>query len=151
MCSLCRSALKLFVVSGLAKAMFLLPKPISNPLELRTRIDGMLRRTTQRRYRTAFDCNMKGVYGQIRVVPERVEKSTVATPAMYRALINCFLASYIRRSTSMDIYLDDIAIYSDNLSRSRLHFTQPALTLLRRLGRLIEDQGVRIDPRFSLY
>jgi uncharacterized protein (DUF1810 family) len=77
--------------------MLLIPKPHTNPPELRTvidlrernknthkmtsplpDIDGMLRRTASRRYRTTLD--MKSAYEQIRIVEEHVPRSTVTTP-----------------------------------------------------------------------
>jgi hypothetical protein len=181
--------------AGNTVPMLLIPKPNTSPPELRTVVDlrernkntqkmtsplpdieGMLRRTAKRKYRTTLD--MKSAYEQIRIVPEHVSRSTVTTPdgnmvsqviqigdcnapATYQALMNHLFSSYIGRF--MDIYLDDIVIYSDNLadhvdhvklvidilkreklylSRSKLHFIEPELKLL---GRIIDDQGIRMD------
>lgn len=141
-------------------------------------IDGMLRRTAKQKYRTTLD--MKSAYEQIRIVPEHVSRSTVTTPdgnmvsqviqigdcnapATYQALMNHLFSQYIGRF--MDIYLDDIVVYSDNLddhvkhvkllvvidilkreklylSRSKIHFISPELKLL---GRIIDDQGIQMD------
>ena len=74
--------------------------------------------------------DLKNAYEQIRIVPEHVERSTVTTPdgnmisqvvqqgdcntpATYQALMNYLFSAYIGRF--MDIYLDDIIIYSDSL------------------------------------
>ena len=139
-------------------------------------MEGMLRRTASKRFWTMLD--LKDAYEQIRIVPEHVERSVVTTPdgnmvsrviqqgdcnapATYQALMNFLFSSYIGRF--MDIYLDDIVIYSDTLvdhvrrvklvldilkreklylSRSKLHFIAPELKLL---GRIIDDKGIRMD------
>jgi hypothetical protein len=139
-------------------------------------IEGMLRRAANHRYRTTLD--LKSAYEQIRIVPEHVPRSAVTTPdgnmvslviqigdcnapATYQALMNHIFSPYIGRF--MDIYLDDIVVYSDTLeehvehvklilrilereklylSRSKLHVLEPELKLL---GRIIDDQGIRMD------
>ena len=139
-------------------------------------MEGVLRRTAKHKYRTTLD--MKNAYEQIRVVPEHVSRTTVTTPdgnmisnvvqigdcnapATYQALMNFLFSAYIGRF--LDIYLDDIVIYSDSLeeheahvrlvldilkreklylSRSKLHFIQPVLKLL---GRVIDDEGIQMD------
>jgi len=75
--------------------------------------------------------DLKSAYEQIRVVPEHVERTAVTTPdgnmvslvvqlgdcnapATYQALMNHIFSSYIGRF--MDIYLDDIVIYSATLA-----------------------------------
>jgi hypothetical protein len=77
--------------------MLLIPKPGTNPPQLRTVVDlrkknknthkmtsplpdmdGMLRRTASKPYRTSLD--LKNAYEQIRIIPEHVERSSVTTP-----------------------------------------------------------------------
>ena len=149
-------------------------KKLTSPLP---DIDGMLRRTARHKYRTTLD--MKSAYEQIRIIPEHVPRSTVTTPdgnmvshviqigdcnapATYQALMNYLFSAYIGQF--MDIYLDDIVVYSDvlddhvahvksildilkreklYLSRSKLRFIQPVLKIL---GRVIDDEGIRMDP-----
>jgi RNase H-like domain found in reverse transcriptase/Reverse transcriptase (RNA-dependent DNA polymerase)/Integrase zinc binding domain/Retroviral aspartyl protease/Zinc knuckle len=175
--------------------MLLIPKPGTNPPQLRTVVDlrernknthkmtsplpdmdGMLRRTASKPYRTSLD--LKNAYEQIRIIPEHVERSSVTTPdgnmvslvtqqgdcnapATHQALMNYLFSSYIGRF--LDIYLDDIVIYSDTLdehvehvklvldilrreklylSRSKLRFIEPELKLL---GRIIDENGIRMD------
>ena len=139
-------------------------------------MDGMLRRTASKPFRTALD--LKDAYEQIRIIPEHVGRSAVTTPdgnmishviqqgdcnapATYQALMNFLFSSFIGRF--VDIYLDDIIIYSDTLeehvrhvklivdilrreklylSRSKLRFIAPELKLL---GRIIDDEGIRMD------
>ena len=139
-------------------------------------MEGMLRRTASKPFRTMLD--MKNAYEQIRVIPEHVPRTAVTTPdgnmvshvlqqgdcnapATYQALMNHLFSPYIGRF--MDVYLDDIVIYSDSLmdhvkhvksvldilkreklylSRSKLHFIQPELKLL---GRVIDEEGIRMD------
>jgi RNase H-like domain found in reverse transcriptase/Integrase zinc binding domain/Reverse transcriptase (RNA-dependent DNA polymerase)/Retroviral aspartyl protease/Zinc knuckle len=182
--------------AGNTVPMLLIPKPnTSDPVQLRTVFDlrernkntekmtsplpdmeGMLRRTASRKYRTMLD--MKNAYEQIRVIPEHVPRTATTTPdgnmvshvlqqgdcnapATHQALMNHLFSAYVGRF--MDIYLDDIVIYSNSLSehlkhvkivldilereklylsRSKLHFISPTLKLL---GRVIDDQGIRMD------
>ena len=181
--------------TGNTVPMLLIPKPGTNPPLLRTVVDlrernkntrkvtsplpdmdGMLRRTASKPFRSSLD--LKNAYEQIRIVPEHVDRSSVTTPdgnmvslvaqqgdcnapATYQALMNFLFSSYIGRF--MDVYLDDIVIYSDTLeehvrhvklildilereklylSRSKLHFIAPELKLL---GRVIDDNGIRMD------
>ena len=139
-------------------------------------MEGMLRRTAGHQYWTLLD--MKNAYEQIRVIPEHVPRTTVTTPdgnmvshvlqqgdcnapATHQALMNHIFSPYIGRF--MDIYLDDISIYSNSLeehvkhvklvmdilkreklylSRSKLHFIPKELKLL---GRVIDERGIRMD------
>ena len=140
-------------------------------------MEGVLRRTAKHKYRTTLD--MKNAYEQIRVIPEHVSRTAVTTPdgnmvsnvvqlgdcnapATYQSLMNYLFSSFIGRF--LDIYLDDIVIYLNDLdehvkhvkqvldilrreklylSWHKLHFIQPILKLL---GRIIDDQGIRMDP-----
>ena len=181
--------------AGNTVPMLLIPKPGTNPPELRTVVDlhkrnkntrkltsplpdmeGMLRRTASKQFRTALD--LKNAYEQIRIIPEHVIRSSVTTPdgnmvsqvaqqgdcdapATYQALMNHLFSAYIGRF--MDVYLDDIVIYSDcledhikhvkliidilrreklYLSRSKLRFLVPELKLL---GRVIDKDGIQMD------
>ena len=139
-------------------------------------MEGMLRRTASHKYRSTLD--LKSAYEQIRVIPEHVPRTTVTTPdgnmvshvvqqgdcnapATYQALMNHLFSPYVGRF--MDIYLDDIVIYSNTLkehrehvkivldilereklylSGSKIHFLQQNLKLL---GRIIDDNGIRMD------
>ena len=136
----------------------------------------MLRRTASHKYRSTLD--LKSAYEQIQIVPEHVERFTVTTPdgnmvslvvqqrdcnapATYQALMNHLFSVYIGHF--MDIYLDDIVIYSDMLSKhvehvkivldmlrreqlylskDKLHFLKPILNLL---GHVIDDEGIKMD------
>ncbi|KAJ3514734.1 hypothetical protein NLJ89_g2201 [Agrocybe chaxingu] len=140
-------------------------------------MEGMLRRAAGKRFRSALD--LKSAYEQIRIVPEHVDRTTVTTPdgnmvslviqigdcnapATYQSLMNHLFSAYIGRF--MDVYLDDIIIYSDTLrehrehvlkvlgilkheklylSRNKCRFLEPELRLL---GRVIDDNGIRMDP-----
>jgi hypothetical protein len=139
-------------------------------------MEGMLRRTASKPFRSVLD--LKNAYEQIMIIPEHVERSAVTTPdgnmvsrvaqqgdcnapATYQSLMNHLFSSYIGRF--MDIYLDDIVIYSDTLrdhvihvklildilqrerlylSRHKLRFIAPELQLL---GRVIDNEGIRMD------
>jgi hypothetical protein len=119
------------------------------------------------------------VYEQIRVIPEHVEHSAVMTPdgnmvslvvqmgdcnapATYQALMNHIFSAYFGRI--LDVYLDDIIIYSNTfdehmehvklvidvlrreklyLSLKKLHFFESELKLL---GRIVGDDGIQMDP-----
>jgi len=56
--------------------------------------------------------------------------------------MNYLFSAYVGRF--MDIYLDDIIIYSDCLSRNKLRFIAPELKLL---GRVIDSEGIQMDFR----
>ena len=175
--------------------MMFIAKPGTNPPQLRVVMDlrernkntqkltsplpdmeGMLRRTASKPFRTTLD--LKDAYEQIRIVPEHVGRSVVTTPdgnmisrviqqgdcnapAMYQALMNFLFSAYLGRF--MDVYLDNIVIYSETLeehvkhvklvleilrreklylSRSKLRFIAPELKLL---GRVIDNEGIRMD------
>ena len=136
----------------------------------------MLRRTASKPFRMALD--LKNAYEQIRIVPEHVDRSVVTTPdgnmvsqvvqigdcnapATYQALMNFLFLAFIGRF--MDIYLDDIVIYSNSLeehiahvklvldilkqeklylSRHKLRFIVPELKLLGQ----IHQESVVLQP-----
>jgi len=91
-------------------------------------IEGILRNVTGHKYRTLLDG--KDAYEQIWIAPEDVENSLFATPdgtmvslvmqigdcnasATYQSLMNHIFSAYI--GVFMDVYLDDIVIYSDTM------------------------------------
>jgi Reverse transcriptase (RNA-dependent DNA polymerase) len=97
-------------------------------------IEGILRRAASKPFCSALD--LKSTYKQICIIPEHVEQSTVTTPdgnmvsqviqigdcntpATYQVLMNHLFSSYI--SQFMDVYLDDIIIYSDILADHMTH------------------------------
>ena len=83
-------------------------------------------------------------------------------PATYQALINNLFSSYIGRF--MDVYLDDIIVYSDTLKEHMVHVKNMLLILEREklylskkklfflaseldlLGHKINDSGICVDP-----
>ncbi|CAA7270581.1 unnamed protein product [Cyclocybe aegerita] len=121
----------------------------------------------------------KDAYEQIHIEPAHVERTAVTTPdgnmvsqviqigdcnapATYQALMNHIFSTFIGRF--MDIYLDDIIVYSDTLddhiehvksildvlkdeklylSKNKLHFLEPELKIL---GWIVTDDGIRMDP-----
>lgn len=176
--------------------MLLIPKPNTNPPQLRTVIDtrarnantrkvtsplpdteGICRRCARAKFRSCVDG--QDAYEQIRIIPEHVHRSAVTTPdgnmeslviqigdcnapATFQSLMNYLFSAYI--GVFMDVYLDDIVIYSntledhikhvkiviDILSREKLYLSQKKLQFLckelKLLGRIIDDQGIRMDP-----
>jgi len=139
--------------------------------------EGILRRAAAHRFRSLMDG--KDAYEQIRIDPDHVDRTAVTTPdgnmvslviqigdcnapATYQALMNHLFSGFIGRF--MDIYLDDIVIYSHTLedhvkhvklvidilareklflSKNKLHFLKSELKVL---GRIITDGGIRMDP-----
>jgi reverse transcriptase-like protein/aspartyl protease len=96
------------------------------------------------------------------VVSQIIQIGDCTATATYQALMNYLFSPSFGRL--MGVYLDDIVIYSDDLDdhvqhvsivldilwrerlylcENKLHFVQPTLKLL---GRVIVDQGIRIDP-----
>jgi hypothetical protein len=140
-------------------------------------IEGILRRASRARYRSLIDG--QDAYEQIRIIPEHVERSAVTTPdgnmvslviqqgdcnapATYQALMNHIFGPYIGKF--VDVYLDDIIVYSNTLaehvehvkivvdilrrerlflSRNKLHFLENELKIL---GRVVDDDGIKMDP-----
>ncbi|KIN99114.1 hypothetical protein M404DRAFT_78798, partial [Pisolithus tinctorius Marx 270] len=140
-------------------------------------MDGILRRVAKKPYRSIIDG--ADAYEQIRVVPEHVERTAVTTPdgnmvslvvqqgdcnapATYQALMNHIFGEYI--GSFMDVYLDDIIIYSDTLeehvrhvktvleilTREKLYLSEKKLKFLsdevKILGRVVTDDGIKMDP-----
>ncbi|KAJ3012996.1 hypothetical protein NUW54_g1720 [Trametes sanguinea] len=140
-------------------------------------MEGILRRIARRPFRSLIDG--KDAYEQIRVEPEHVERTAMTTPdgnmvslvlqqgdcnavATYQSLMNHIFGPHI--GVFMDVYLDDIAIYSDTmedhvrhvrlvidiLKREQLYLSASKLNFLCRgmkiLGRIVDDHGIRMDP-----
>ena len=140
-------------------------------------MEGILRRASRHRYRSLIDG--KDAYEQIHVDPAHVDRMAMTTPdgnmvslvlqqgdcnavATYQSLMNHLFGPYI--SVWMDVYLDDIVIYSDTLtehidhvkavidilkketlylSLSKLHFLCQEMKIL---GRIVDVEGMRMDP-----
>jgi hypothetical protein len=140
-------------------------------------IETILRNVVSHKFRSLVDG--KDAYEQIRVLPEDVHKTLFTTPdgtmisqvmqigdcnagATYQSLMNHIFASYI--GVFMDVYLDDIVIYSDTadehvrhvkividtlrentffLSEHKLQFFKEKLYIL---GHVIDDDGIHLDP-----
>ena len=128
-------------------------------------------------FRSVLD--LTAAYEQIRIIPEHVDRSAVTTPdgnmvslvlqmgdcntpSTYQSLMNHIFSAYLGRF--LNVYLDDIIIYSDTLddhidhcrlvldilrkeklylSKSRIRFLPDKMKLL---GRVIDANGIRMDP-----
>jgi len=118
-------------------------------------------------------------YEQIRIIPEHVPRTAVTTPdgnmvseviqqgdcnapATYQAVMNHIFGEYI--GVFLDVYLDDIIIYSDTLEDHIKHVGL-VLSILRKhkfylsekkikflceklkiLGRIVSNEGIQMDP-----
>lgn len=140
-------------------------------------IDTILRNVVAHPHRSLVDG--KDAYEQIRVKPEDVPKTLFTTPdgtmislvmqigdcnaeSTYQSLMNHIFSPYI--GIFMDMYLDDIVVYSDtpeehvkhvktvidtlkrnkfNLSEHKLQFFMKELAIL---GHIIDEEGIRMDP-----
>ena len=97
-------------------------------------IDGILQNVIKHKYRSLIDG--KDAYEQIRMVPEHVswtlfmtpdgtmvslvlQQGDINGPATYQAVMNHVFAPYI--GVFMDVYLDDIVIYSDTIEEHMKH------------------------------
>jgi hypothetical protein len=140
-------------------------------------IEAVLRRVASKPYRSIIDG--KDVYEQIRVVPKHVPRTIFVTPdgtmlsevmqqgdcnagATYQSLMNHLFGPYI--GVWMDVYLDDIVIYSnsaadhvehlkivfDVLFKEKFFLSEKKMKLfqseLKILGHVIDDHGIRMDP-----
>lgn len=140
-------------------------------------IDTILRRVSSHKYRSLIDG--KDAYEQIRIVPEHVNRSIFNTPdgtmisqvmqigdcnagATYQAIMNHIFSPYL--GVFMDIYLDDLVVYSDT-AEDHIKHLKLVIDILRRekfllsahkmqlfaheikiLGHVVDDQGIRMDP-----
>lgn len=140
-------------------------------------IDTILRNVSSHPYRSLLD--RKDAYEQICVVPKDIPKTLFATPdrtmishvmqigdcnvgATYQSLMNHIFGPFI--GTFMDVYLDDIIIYSDTpedhvkhvktvidtlrangfyLGAHKLQFFKTELSILRHV---IDDSRICLDP-----
>lgn len=139
--------------------------------------EGILRHAAAHPFQTLMDG--KDAYEQIWIQPNHVNWTAVTTPngnmvslviqigdcnapATYQALMNHIFSAYIGRF--MDIYLDDIVIYSNTLeehvqhvktiidiltkeklylSKKKLHFLKSEIKIL---GWIVNDNGIQMDP-----
>jgi hypothetical protein len=140
-------------------------------------MEGILRRVARKPYRLLMDG--QDAYKQIRVIPEHVPRTAMTmpdrnmvsqvlqqgdcnAPATYQAVMNQLFGEYLGKW--MDVYLDDIIIYSDTLSehiehvktvlrileREKLYLSENKLKFLcdevKILGRIVDQNGIRMDP-----
>lgn len=140
-------------------------------------MNGILHRVAQAQYRSIIDG--QDAYEQICIRPDHVDRTAVTTPngnmishvlqqgdcnalAMYQSLMNHIFSLFI--GVFMDVYLDDIVIYSNSLSdhiehckkvldalkREKLYLSEKKLQFFCRevkiLGRIVDDDGIRMDP-----
>jgi RNase H-like domain found in reverse transcriptase/Reverse transcriptase (RNA-dependent DNA polymerase) len=149
-------------------------RKLASPLPDQTEV---LERVASRRFRSVIDG--RDAYEQIRVAQEDVPKTLFNTPdglmeslvlqqgdcngpATYQTLMNFLFAGYI--GVWMDVYLDDIMVYSDTISdhikhlrtvfkilkreklflnSKKMQFLSPELEIL---GHRITDAGIIMDP-----
>ncbi|PIL26323.1 hypothetical protein GSI_12079 [Ganoderma sinense ZZ0214-1] len=140
-------------------------------------MEGILRCISRKPYRSLIDG--KDAYEQIRIEPAHVPHTAMTTPdgnmvslvlqqgdcnavATYQTLMNHIFAPYI--GVFLDVYLDDIAVYSDTLElhikhislvvdilrKEQLYLSASKLKFLcaemKVLGRIVDDKGIRMDP-----
>ncbi len=165
--------LKLRVVADLHEHNKNTKKLISLLLDM----EDILRWVACKPYRLLVDG--KDAYEQIQVDPAHVDRTTMTTPdghmvslmmqqgecnavVTYQSLMNYTFAPYIR--VFMDVYLDDIIIYSNTLedhithvklvidalaqeklylSSTKLQFLQAEMKVLRRI---VDNHGIQMNP-----
>ena len=121
-------------------------------------IEGVLRCVTAKPYHSVLD--LTAAYEQIRIVPEHVERSAVTTPdgnmvslvlqmgdcnapATYQSLMNHIFLPYLGRF--LDVYLDDIIIYSDTLQDYVQH-CRLAMNVLKKEKLYLSKPKIRFLP-----
>ncbi len=140
-------------------------------------IDGILRHVASHHFRSLFDLQM--AYEQICVITEHLDQTAVTTPdgnmmslimqqgdcnapATCQALMNHLFLPYI--GVFMDVYLDDIIMYSntieehakhceiifDILQEQQLYLSEKKCQVLEKelhiLGHIVDDDGIKMDP-----
>ena len=140
-------------------------------------IDGIMRRVASKKYRSLLD--LKDAYEQVRIEPDDIWKTAFAmpngkmvshvlqqgdanAPATYQTLMNYIFSPYIGKF--LDVYLDDIVIYSDSLedhikhvmlvlqilTKEQFYLSESKLNFLcnkvKILGRVVDDEGIQMDP-----
>ncbi len=136
-----------------------------------------MRRAACAKYFSLMDSS--DAYEQVRVEPAHVERTAVSTPdgnmlslvmqqgdcntpATFQAIMNHIFSSYIGRF--MDVYLDDIIVYSntleeymkhvrliiDILKKEKFYLGENKVYFLAKelkvLGRIVDHHGIRMDP-----
>jgi hypothetical protein len=139
-------------------------------------MDGILRQVTGKKFKSILDG--QDAYKQIWVVPKHVHHTAMTTPdgnmlsnvlqqgdcntpATYQALMNHLFSEFLGKW--MDVYLDDIIIYSDTLHKhikhvktvlkildqEKLYLSQKKLQFLcddvKILGRIVGKDRIRMD------
>jgi hypothetical protein len=129
------------------------------------------------KFRSSIDS--QDAYEQIRIIPEHVEQTAMSTPdgnivslvlqqgdcnapATYQSLMNFLFSEYL--GVFVDVYLNDIVIYSntlkehiehvkkiiDVLREQKFYLNAKKLQLLapelKVLGRVVNDNGIHMDP-----
>ncbi len=140
-------------------------------------IDGILRHVASCCFCSLFD--LQAVYEQIHVVTEHLDWTVVTTPdgnmmslvmqqgncnapATCQALINHLFSPYI--GVFMDVYLDDIIVYSNTIEKhvkhceiifnilqeQQLYLSEKKCQVLEKelriLGHIVNDNGIKMDP-----
>jgi hypothetical protein len=149
-------------------------KKMASPLPS---IEGILRRVASKRCVSLAD--ISNAFEQIRIIPAHVPRTAVTTPdgtmvslvvqqgdcnapATCQALMNHIFAAYL--GVWMDVYLDDIIVYSDTLeehvehvkividllTKEKLYLSKRKLQFLCKelkvLGHVIDVDSIRMDP-----
>lgn len=121
-------------------------------------IEGVLQRVTAKLFRSILDLSV--AYKQIRIVPEHVECSAMTTldrnmvslvlqqgdcnvPTTYQSLMNHIFSSYLGRF--LDVYLDDIIIYS-NMLEEHIKHCKIAMDVLRKEKLYLSKSKIRFLP-----
>ena len=118
-------------------------------------MEGILRRAARAKYRSIIDG--QDAYEQIRIRPDHVSRTTMTTPdgnmishviqqgdcnapATYQALMNYLFAPYLGQF--LDVYLDDIIIYSNTLEDHVKHI-KLVLDILKREKLYLSEQKLQ--------
>lgn len=98
-------------------------------------IDGILRRVASHRWYSIFD--LQAAYEQIHVISEHVPRTAATCQALMNHIFSAHLGVFV------DVYLDDIVVYSDSLSEKKCHVLAAEISIL---GHIVDRQGIRMDP-----